>query len=327
MNCGINSYQSLKKWKDEQILNLRLDAYALNELHDCVMKTVFKIALERMNGEKLPSWKFVWFLTGSGGRMEQGFLSDQDHGLVYETEDPEAATYFLKLGKEIADGLETVGYPYCEGNVMSSNPIWCQPLGKWKEQISDWMKEESWQTLRNLHIFYDSRVLAGEKEYIGELKSLIHNRIKNNSNLLSRLMETSMHIKNAIGPVGQLLPEEKGTHQGELDLKYTAFIPYVNAVRLLAIKEGIFETSTIARLEKLQDIKGYDAGMDRCKNNFATLLKWRLLSYKQTDTYNDTHFLQIKSLTKRERNELKRILKDGKNLHQFVIRTIEKGAV
>jgi CBS domain-containing protein len=327
MTCGINPYQSLKKWKDEQILNFRSDAYALNEFHDRVMKTVFEIALDRMNIEKLLSWKFAWFATGSGGRKEQGFLSDQDHGLVYEAVDPEAATYFLKLGEEIAEGLEAVGYPYCEGKVMSSNPIWCRPLVEWKEQISDWMDEASWQTMRNLHIFYDSRALAGEKEYIGELKSLIHNRINNNPNLLSRLMETSMHMKNAVGPLGQLLPEEKGTHRGELDLKYTAFIPYVNAVRLLAIKEGIIETSTIARLEKLQDMKDYGGEMNRYKNNFATLLKWRLLTYKQTDTYDDTHFLQLKSLTKTERNELKRILKDRKKLHQFVIRTVEKGVV
>ncbi|MBT2688232.1 hypothetical protein J7I93_08565 [Bacillus sp. ISL-47] len=327
MTCGNKSYQSLKKWKDEQILNFRSDTYALNEFHDRVMKTVFDIALDRMNNEKLPSWKFAWFATGSGGRKEQGFLSDQDHGLIYEAKDPEAATYFLKLGEEIAEGLETVGYPCCEGKVMSSNPIWCRDLVEWKEQISDWMEEGSLQTMRNLHIFYDSRALAGENEYIGELKSLIHNRINHDPNLLSRLMETSMHMKNAVGPLGQLLPEEKGTHQGKLDLKYTAFIPYVNAVRILSIKEGIFETSTIARLEKLQDMKDYGAVMNRYQNNFATLLKWRLLAYKQTDTYDDTHFLQLKSLTKGERNELRSILRDGKKLHQFVIRTVEKGVV
>ncbi|WP_026583463.1 DUF294 nucleotidyltransferase-like domain-containing protein [Bacillus sp. J33] len=327
MDIGINSYQSLKKWKDEQILHYRSDTSLLNKFHDRVMKTVFELALERMYRKISPSWKFAWFATGSGGRMEQGFLSDQDHGMVYEAKDHEAETFFLQLGEEVAKGLEAVGYPYCEGKVMSSNPVWCKPLEKWKGQIAEWMQEESLHSIRNLHIFYDSRVLIGEEDFIGELKSLIYHQIKKSPQLPSRLMETSMHIKNAIGPFGQLLTEEKGPHQGEMDLKYTAFIPYVNAVRILAITEGIMETSTIARIEKLRAIHGYNEEMDEYKNNFAALLKWRLLSYNQTDTYDDTHFLKVKSLTKLERKELKRILRGGKKLHQFVARTVEKGAL
>ncbi|UQX56725.1 DUF294 nucleotidyltransferase-like domain-containing protein [Cytobacillus pseudoceanisediminis] len=74
--------------------------------------------------------------------------------------------------------MHAAGYPYCEGNVMSSNPLWCKSLSKWKRQIQAWMQEESLQTIRNLHIFYDSRVLAGQEEYIGELKSSIHTNIQ-----------------------------------------------------------------------------------------------------------------------------------------------------
>lgn len=326
MTCGFHSYQSLKKWKEEQILNYRSDVYSLNKFHDRVMQNAFQIALERINRGKPPSWKFAWFVTGSGGRMEQGFLSDQDHGLVYEAEDPLAREYFLRLGEELADGLQAAGYSYCEGKVMSSNPVWCQPLQGWKEQISKWIEEQSWQSMRNLHIFYDARVLAGEKDFADVLKAFIHDRIQNKPNLLNRLIETSIHVKNAIGPLGQLLPEEKGIHQGQLDLKYAAFIPYVNAVRLLSMKEGIYETPTIARLKKLENLQGYEE-MVRYRSNFDILLKWRLSFYKESDTYDDTHFLQLKSLTKTERNELKRILKDGKKLNQYVRRTIEKGVI
>lgn len=326
MESSFNSYQSLKKWKEEQIIKYRYDASALNEFHDLIMKAVISIALERLKIEISPSWKFAWFTMGSGGRMEQGFLSDQDHGLVFEPGEAEAEAYFLQLGEEISKGLHAAGYPYCEGNVMSSNPLWCKSLSKWKRQIQAWMQEESLQTIRNLHIFYDSRVLAGQEEYIGELKSSIHTNIQKSPHLLTRMMETSMHIKKSVGPFGQLLTEEKGSHQGELDLKYAAFIPYVNAVRILAVKEGILETSTIARMGKLKKMNGYDEEMGKYESNFAALLKWRLQSYRQTDTYDDTHYIQLKSLSKSERNELKNILKDGKKLHQFVIRAIEKGA-
>ncbi|MFE4525130.1 DUF294 nucleotidyltransferase-like domain-containing protein [Cytobacillus firmus] len=326
MESTFNSYQSLKKWKEEQILKYRSDISALNDFHDIIMKAVIRMALERTKKIERPSsWKFAWFTMGSSGRREQGFLSDQDHGLVFESGAAEAEKYFLELGEEVSKGLQAVGYPFCEGNVMSSNPLWCKSLSEWKEQIHAWMQEESLQTIRNLHIFYDSRVLAGEEEYIAELKSFIHVNLQKSPHLLTRMVETSMHMKKSVGPFGQLLAEEKGSHQGELDLKYAAFIPYVNAVRILAVKEGILDTSTIARMYKIMNINGY-GGLGKYRNNFAVLLKWRLQSYRQTDAYDDTHYIQLKTLSISERNELKDILKDAKKLHQFVVRTIQKGA-
>ncbi|WP_226619955.1 DUF294 nucleotidyltransferase-like domain-containing protein [Cytobacillus firmus] len=326
MESTFNSYQSLKTWKEEQILKYRSDISALNDFHDIIMKAVIRMALERTKKIERPSsWKFAWFTMGSSGRREQGFLSDQDHGLVFESGAAEAEKYFLELGEEVSKGLQAVGYPFCEGNVMSSNPLWCKSLSEWKEQIHAWMQEESLQTIRNLHIFYDSRVLAGEEEYIAELKSFIHVNLQKSPHLLTRMVETSMHMKKSVGPFGQLLAEEKGSHQGELDLKYAAFIPYVNAVRILAVKEGILDTSTIARMNKIMNINGY-GGLGKYRNNFAVLLKWRLQSYRQTDAYDDTHYIQLKTLSLSERNELKDILKDAKKLHQFVVRTIQKGA-
>ncbi|MEH6988097.1 DUF294 nucleotidyltransferase-like domain-containing protein [Cytobacillus firmus] len=326
MESTFNSYQSLKTWKEEQILKYRSDISALNDFHDIIMKAVIRMALERTKKIERPSsWKFAWFTMGSSGRREQGFLSDQDHGLVFESGAAEAEKYFLELGKEVSKGLQSVGYPFCEGNVMSSNPLWCKSLSEWKEQIHAWMQEESLQTIRNLHIFYDSRVLAGEEEYIAELKSFIHVNLQKSPHLLTRMVETSMHMKKSVGPFGQLLAEEKGSHQGELDLKYAAFIPYVNAVRILAVKEGILDTSTIARMNKIMNINGY-GGLGKYRNNFAVLLKWRLQTYRQTDAYDDTHYIQLKTLSISERNELKDILKDAKKLHQFVVRTIQKGA-
>lgn len=326
MESTFNSYQSLKKWKEEQILKYRSDVSALNDFHDIIMKAVIRMALERTKKIERPSsWKFAWFTMGSSGRREQGFLCDQDHGLVFESGAAEAEKYFLELGEEVSKGLQAVGYPFCEGNVMSSNPLWCKSLSEWKEQIHAWMQEESLQTIRNLHIFYDSRVLAGEEEYIAELKSFIHVNLQKSPHLLTRMVETSMHLKKSVGPFGQLLAEEKGSHQGELDLKYAAFIPYVNAVRILAVKEGILDTSTIARMNKIMNINGY-GGLGKYRNNFAVLLKWRLQSYRQTDAYDDTHYIQLKTLSISERNELKDILKDAKRLHQFVVRTIQKGA-
>lgn len=310
------SYETIKDWKEKMIASHFSDPFRLNEIHDEAMGKVFEIAINRLKlGE--PPCEYSWFITGSGGRFEQGPISDQDHGIVYVNSNLEDEHYFAELGKEISHGLNIVGYPYCQGNVMSSNPLWCKSMEKWKQQLFTWMDEATWETVRNLQIFYDARTLQGNEFLVRELKDVFYDYEKAHPTLLKRLMENVMHIKNGIGPLGQIIVEEHGINVGAINLKYTAFLPYVNAIRLLAIKEGIYETSTIDRMNSLVRMNGYRAVLRESRKHFLTLLKYRNSLYK-AETYDDTHYLSVKSLSKEEKKEIKRILKDGKRLHQYV---------
>ncbi|MDQ0245560.1 CBS domain-containing protein [Bacillus fengqiuensis] len=317
------SYESIKKWKDEHISRYQSNTHLLNQFHDTVMKKVFDLSIVRLKKGNPPS-KYSWFITGSGGRFEQGLISDQDHGIVFEGTANETEEYFRAMGEELSYGLNIVGYPFCEGNVMSSNPLWCQSLEGWENQLLKWMKEESWESIRYLQIFYDARSVKGEERLVSRLKSFIHDFQKEHPALLKRFMENVMHLKKAIGPLGQILVEDKGVHEGSIDLKHAAFLPYVNAIRLLAIKEGIVETSTLDRMDRLM-AKGYEMELMNYKSNFVALLDYRVSLFSQVKTYDDTHYLNIKNLSKVEKREIKQILKDGKKLHQYVQGMIEKG--
>ena len=318
----LETYEDIKEWKENDISNHLSDTISLNTFHDAVMLKVFELAVSRLNMEK-PPCNFCWFIAGSGGRFEQGLISDQDHGIIYESFTEENRNYFLKLGKEIAFGMAVVGYPYCKGNIMSSNPLWCKALDEWKEQLYSWMKEGSWETIRNLQIFFDSRCLKGEEKYIHELKAVIFDFQDKNPWLSRRLMENVMHIKKAISPLGQILISKTGEHQGSIDLKYSAFIPYVNAIRILSIKEGLLETSTEDRLRKLSAIDQYKKLLEKSADNFRILLQYRL-SLPKINTYEDTHFLNVNNLNHEQKKEIKRILKDGQNLHNYVVNLIKK---
>lgn len=323
MDKQIETYKDIKNWKESEIRNHISDTVSLNSFHDEVMKAVFSLAVKKMNKE--PPCRFSWFITGSGGRREQGLISDQDHGIIYEIENSECAGYFSSLGEKLADGLNISGYPYCDGNVMASNPLWTKSIAKWEEQLAYWLKEESWATIRSLQIFYDGRSLIGEEEYIHHLKCYIHQSIQHNPNLLKRLLENVRHIKNSIGPLGQILTEETGTYKGSINLKYTAFIPYVNGVRLLALKEGIEDTSTNGRMEALIMKSPYNEDLHKYIESFKQLLTYRLLLMNDVESYDDAHHLFIKNLNKERKNEIKKILKNGKRLHQYVANLIEQG--
>ncbi|RUL56876.1 DUF294 nucleotidyltransferase-like domain-containing protein [Lysinibacillus antri] len=311
----METYEAIKQWKDANITAFFKSNRSLNEFHDQIMRKVFQVASDKLN--QPPPCDYAWFITGSGGRFEQGRISDQDHGIVYEQSTDANNEYFIKLGEEISYGLDVVGYPYCTGNIMSSNPIWCKSFEHWKLQLVNWMEKETWETIRYVQIFYDARVLVGKSSLIEQLKSTIYQYQLEHPTLIRAFMTNIKHIKNGIGPMGQFLVEPYGGYQGCINLKYTAFLPYVNSIRLLSIKEGIFETSTIDRIYRLMEMEKYHELLQNCTEYFEVLTKYRL-SLTEAEDYDDTHYLHVKQLTKDERKELKRILLEGKRLHDEV---------
>lgn len=320
------SYESIRAWKDEEINKYTSDTHSLNQFHDQVMRAVFNVSLQRVKEEKgTPPSPFTWFVMGSAGRYEQGVISDQDHGMAYEKSGTDADQYFLALGKEVSLGLHIAGYPYCEGKVMSSNPVWCKSLGAFEKQLSKWMDEVSFESMRYLQIFVDARVLEGEEAFIDHLKNVIDECRKKSPKLLKRFMDNIMHLKPSVGPLGQIFTENSGPYQGSLNLKQAAFLPYVNAVRILAIKEGVLAASTLDRIDELSKDEFYRNELRDYKTSFANLLQFRMFNLKRIQDYDDVHYLPIQKLSRAERKEMKTILKNGKKLHHFVQGIIEKG--
>lgn len=319
----METYEAIRLWKNQQIQHFRQDSAALNRFHDEVMLKVLKVAKRKIN-LTIPSCRYTWFIMGSGGRLEQGIVSDQDHGLIYESSNEKNDWYFKQLGTELADGLHLVGYPYCQGKIMSSNPLWRKSFDEWKRQILRWLEDESWDSIRQLQIFFDGRTLYGEEAMIRELKSFIFMYLQDHPQLLQRFVQNTEHIKNGIGRMGQILVERYGIYEGCVDLKYAAFLPYVNAIRLLSLKEGLFETPTLVRMAKLKNIKAFSQPLEHSEENFRSLLTYRL-ALAEAAHYTDMHYLHVQTLSKQERRVLKQIMKDGKQLHEYVLAHMKKG--
>ncbi|WP_281202698.1 DUF294 nucleotidyltransferase-like domain-containing protein [Cytobacillus kochii] len=316
------TYEAIRDWRDYELTVKKFNQVQLNNFHDEVMRATFHYAVRRL-GEKPPSG-FAWFITGSGGREEQGYISDQDHGIIYEEKGTTLQRYFHQLGKELAHGLNIVGYPYCDGNIMSSNPLWCKSQPEWFEQLQSWLDEKSWATMRHLQIFFDARVLVGESEYINHLKKSVHEAVQKNPHSLKRLLDNIQHIKTSIGPLGQILTENHGSHKGEINIKYAAFLPFVNGIRLLSIKEGIVESSTLSRLERLMCKEPYKHVLLPYHHDFQQLLKLRHSLLTHMSTYEDGHYLNVRNMNRKEKSKIKVILKNGRRLHQYVEDVIEQ---
>lgn len=319
----MTSYLEIRRFRDDQIIWVSRNHLKLNQLHDEIIHRVITVSVKEIEERYGPlPCPFTFFMMGSAGRFEQSVWSDQDHGIIYQQQGTEINDYFLSLGKEISHGMQLAGYEYCDGAVMASNPLWCKSLSEWRRQLANWSIDSNWQSIRQLLIFIDGRSLYGEASFLETLKIEVYQTIKN-ENLLKKVLDNTLHLKKGIGVLGQILVETHGPHSGSLNIKEKALFPYVNAIRLLAIKGNIFETSTLSRLKKLPEIELPTIKKELYKQLFLKLLNLRL-SLSKPDNYENSHYLPVASLSKKQKEEVKEILKNGAALYRYVRNLVEK---
>lgn len=304
------TYSKIKEIREKEMSKVANSHYKLNQLHDQLMVEVIRTALihiEKENG-RLPC-PFSFIVMGSAGRFEQAIWSDQDHGIIYKDQSDYAKNYFLNLGKEITQGLFLVGYEYCDGGVMANNPLWCQSISEWNQQLEKWAHESSWESIRHLLIFIDGRSLFGEHHYVEGLKSNLYQWIKDYQ-LLPRILENTLHLKKGLNVLGQFLVESHGTHTGYLNLKEKVLFPYVNAVRVLAIKENLLVTPTLSRIQALSEQSMPSGERFLIEKYFQTILQLRLTLGDHTN-YDSGHYLAVDKLDSHKKKELKELIRFG----------------
>ena len=129
-----------------------------------------------------PPAKFVFMVTGSEGRKEQTLSTDQDNGIIYEDKANEqremVREYFLDFAKRVSDDLNTIGFVYCKGEFMASNPKWTHSLSHWKRNYEEWINETIPENAMKFSTLFDCRYIYGEESIINELKDFIQDQLR-----------------------------------------------------------------------------------------------------------------------------------------------------
>ena len=117
-----------------------------------------------------PPVAFAFVVLGSEAREEQTLATDQDNAIIFADGDPErtaaAQAYFLRLGDKVCGWLDLVGYRRCKGDVMASNPKWCQPLSAWRRYFTECVAAARPQDLLDVNVFFDFRCAYGQADYV-----------------------------------------------------------------------------------------------------------------------------------------------------------------
>lgn len=137
-----------------------------------------------------------WLTFGSEGRGEQTIATDQDNGLVFLSDDPQAdRPRWLAFAERVNLALDQCGYPLCKGNMMARNPQCCLSLQEWRQRFGDWMERGAPEDLLNASIYFDLRPLVGNTSLTGELLALIADKAATLPRFIKQMADNSLRSR------------------------------------------------------------------------------------------------------------------------------------
>ncbi len=225
----------------------------ISQINQDLYRKTFELAL----GESgLSPAMCCLFVAGSHGRMENLLATDQDYGLIIadDADDAgEADAYYAAVAETFTGHLEALGFERCPGEVMATNPIWRKSLTGWKRQLDSWVEGQDSRLGRYVTVFYDAAPVWGDTELFEELNDHAYGLLARHHEVLRILHEEEAGHRVPTRFLGGFVTERSGKHRGEIDIKRSGLIFTVEAVRILALRHGVRETSTLKRLASLVD--------------------------------------------------------------------------
>jgi CBS domain-containing protein len=202
---------------------------------------------------------------GSEGRGEQILKTDQDNALLLrdgfaDTESQRADVQAVT--ERFTAALIDFGYPRCPGNIMLSNPLWCQPLARFRQTLRGWLFDGEPDGAMNLAIFLDAAAVVGDAGLLHDARRFVDEFLVDNDAFFARFASAADQFSEGDGWWARLAAL-RGRDEQAFDLKKLGTFPVVHGVRALALQHHVSELGTTARLQVLVDRKHLPAQMAR----------------------------------------------------------------
>lgn len=229
----------------------------ITDINQDIHRRVLAAALAAMAAEGWgdPPVPFTLLIMGSGGRGENFLYPDQDNGFILadypDAEHNRIDAFFIALAERFTQDLDRIGFPLCKGNVMASNPLWRKTETQWREQFEHWAERRSPVAILFADIFLDFRAIAGAAARADALRASVMDSLKRYPVLLAMMCQDETSRSVALGMFGRIRRDKSGDHPGRVDLKMQGTLPLVASARLWALKYGVAETGTLARIAAL----------------------------------------------------------------------------
>lgn len=219
----------------------------ITDIADTVTRRLLALAEEKLGPPPVP---YLWLACGSQGRQEQTGVSDQDNCLFLDdaVSDSDRDGYFADLARFVCDGLNTCGYVYCPGDMMATNPRWCQPVRVWKSYFEGWIRKPDPEAQMLSSVMFDLRAIGGRRELFENLQEETLKAAASNSIFVAHMVSNSLKHHPPLNLLRGLATIRSGENKNALDTKLNGVVPIVDLARIYALQGQITAVNTKARL-------------------------------------------------------------------------------
>ena len=283
------------------------------DYRDHLASRTVELVVREMAGD--PPVPFALISMGSDGREEQTLITDQDYLVVYGDDGgAEADEYFAAFSLLLVERLAEIGFKKCTGDIMPSNPTWRGSYAQWRRKLLSIVRyeyDDYGKNLMDLIVLSDARYVAGDRDLAERLIGLLRDLERDYFQVLWGMAKAATEMKLALGFLKRFWTEGGGEHKGEFNLKLLAWAPLVMNVRILAINQGIPASSTLRRIELLQQEGSFSSTMAKgLTNAYLILTRYRILLQIKVikGIQKDAHYLNPYGLPTEERERIRHAL-------------------
>ncbi len=219
----------------------------ITDIADTATRRLLVLAEDKFGPPPVP---YLWLACGSQGRQEQTGVSDQDNCLMLDDKVTDAQMpYFADLAKFVSDGLDTCGYFYCPGDMMATNPRWCQPVRVWRDYFKGWIAKPNPEAQMLASVMFDLRPIGGAFELFSDLQADTLGAASANSIFVAHMISNSLKHTPPLGLLRGFATIRSGEHRKTLDLKHNGVVPVVDLARIYSLQGQFTKANTRARLK------------------------------------------------------------------------------
>ncbi len=278
----------------------------ISSVTDCLTIRLIELAQQDLGPAPVP---FAWVAGGSQGRHEQTSHSDQDNALIISDKmSPEDDDYFRKLAISVSDGLHACGFIYCPGDAMATNDKWRKPLKTWRKYFDKWINRPKPEALMLACIFFDLRVIYGNKKLYKSLQSEMLEKARSSKLFLAHMVSNALSHKPPLGFFRKLVLIHDGEHDETLDIKMRGVAPIIDIARVVALADGVSAVNTTERLKAASQTPSLSRSMSENLQDameFISSLRIRHQADQIKNGITVDHYLHPDQLSDLERKHLK----------------------
>lgn len=289
-----------------------LQVEIISDAYRRATKRAGELLYQKHYQDKFELSEISWLSLGGEARREVTFRFDQDNAIIFYSS--ARKDFYREFAEELVNTLNWLGFRFCEGGVMASNPIWQGTLEEWKKRIQNLTSGPHYpEEIRNASILYDVDFVFGEKLYYQELAKLLREGFKSSEVLQRKMAEDIINIPPYIGLLGGLALETRPDRKGKFNFKFACLYPLTGYLRLEAWKSGFIIANSRQRVDFLTRNGTFTvAEGEKLTKLLANILKLRLNHQRKElkEKMYPSDYFDLRNFTPEELKLLKKCVRE-----------------